>query len=294
MAEKMDENFNELKPNPPRRRSIWLVAGGLLGVVGIAVVLSTLLGKISLPGEVSDLEPTALSEESVVVARGTPVPTSTPTSTRIPPPTPTITPTPPGSTPVAVAPAEGWSFEGVRIQPDRGLGGLTVYGEAINHSGVPQRILGLQAALYDSQGQSLTLEVTDDYWPIETVSPEGRMPFELTLLGPSEADRLELQIETEPGDQLPRTDFELTGVEGIQTETEFCVTGHARNLGQPLDSYLMVVAVLYDNDGRVINWGIGYQPAPVDPVGNESLSVSACADRFNHTVARYELRAWGG
>jgi hypothetical protein len=43
----------------------------------------------------------------------------------------------------------------------------------------------------------------------------------------------------------------------------------------------------------VINWGIGYQPAPADWTGHKTVVVSACAERYNQNVARYELRAWG-
>lgn len=293
---KMNQNSTEQKPTPPRRRSTWLVAGLVGGLVlvclagGLAIIIG--IRERATPGGVDALPPTATrapGEAEVAVIRETLAPTSTPT----PAPTATVTPTPPGSTPVAVEPAGDWTFEGVRIQPDLGLGDLTVYGEAINNSDVPQRILGLQSALYDSQGQAIIPKETSDYWPIETVPPGGRMPFELTVTGPTEADRVELQIATETGDQPPRLDFELTELEGIQTESEYCVKGSVRNLGQPLDSYLMVVAVLYDDDDRVINWGIGYQPASADLVGDETVAVSACAERFNQIVARYELRAWG-
>jgi hypothetical protein len=193
---------------------------------------------------------------------------------------------------VAVAPAGGWAFEGVRIQPDPGLDSLLVYGEAINNSGVPQRILGLQAALYDSQGQSLNLEVTDDYWPIETVPSEGRMPFELTVIGPTEADRVELEIITEPGSESLRTGLEFSDLEGREGDEDFCVWGQIRGPEPPLAEYAMVAVVLYDDDDRVINWGVGYQPAEAFE-GQESVQIGACAERYNHLVARYELRAWG-
>ena len=76
-------------------------------------------------------------------------------------------------------------------------------------------------------------------------------------------------------------------------ETDYCVTARARSLGQPLTDFLMVVAILYDDEDRVINWGIGCQPAPANLAGDETMVVSACAERFNHIVARHELRAWG-
>jgi hypothetical protein len=183
-------------------------------------------------------------------------------------------------------------FEGVRIQPDQSLGGLTVYGEALNNSGVPQRILGLQAALYDSQGQSLNLEVIDDYWPIETVPPEGRMPFELTMIGPSQADRVELQISTEPGSESLRAGLGISDLEGQESNEEFCVWGQIRGPEPPLAEYAMVAVVLYDDDDRVINWGIGYRPAESFE-GQESVQIGACAEHFFNAVARYELRAWG-
>lgn len=304
----MYQNPNRLSSNQRRSRILW-VAAGLVSVLavgclfcGVAVVsfvlvdplgLLTTKGVASAPSSrIRPSEPAALGDAPVTSSKGTPLPTSPPPATPTPHPTPTITPTPPGSTPIAVEPAEGWSFEGVRVQPDSGLGGLIVYGEALNDSGAPQRVLGLQSVLYDSQGKSLTKEVVDDYWPLETVPPEGRMPFELTVLGPSQADRVELQIATEPGN-APRTDFELSNIKGMEQETDYCVTGRARNLGQPLNEYLMTVAVLYDDDDRVINWGIGYQPADNAPVGDETVIVSACAERFNNVVARYDLRAWG-
>jgi hypothetical protein len=55
----------------------------------------------------------------------------------------------------------------------------------------------------------------------------------------------------------------------------------------------MVVAVLYNDDDRVINWGIGYQPVPENLVGDETVVASGCAEHYSHVVARYDLRAWG-
>ena len=54
-----------------------------------------------------------------------------------------------------------------------------------------------------------------------------------------------------------------------------------------------MVAVLYDADDWVINWGIGYQPARANLAGDDTVVVSACAERFNNAVARHELGAWG-
>jgi hypothetical protein len=278
------ENSTEQSPKDTQRRSIWLV-GGLTG--GLAILLIA-LGVIFLPKLIRTPDRVVGPGEL-----GTPLPTETPTATATPTATPTVTPTPLASTPVAVEPAEGWTFEGVRVQPDPGLGGLLIYGEAINNSGAPQSILGLQGTFYDAQGGAITPQKISDYWPIETVPPGWRMPFELTLIGPTAVDRVELRVTTEESDEPLRTDFEVSQLTGADVESEFCVTGRARNLGQPLDRFLMVVGVLYDADGRVINWGTGYQRATADLTGDNTVVVSACAQRYNHNVARYELRAWG-
>lgn len=295
---------------PQRRRVIWLVSSLVsvialacltCGLIAVTIVVGTRLGITSqLTASVfTSNSPQSYGSRAVVdrpsgttevtTVQGTSLPLLTPT----PFPSPTATPTPPGSTPVAVQPANGWSFEGVRIQPDPGLGGLVVYGEAVNSAGSPQRILGLQGTYFDASGQPITPKDISDYWPIETVLNGERMPFELTLIGPTTIERVDLQVVTESSSELPRTDFELSNIEGSEQETDYCVTGQARNVGQPLTEYLMVVAVLYDGDDRVINWGIGYEPAANVPVGDKTVVVSACAERFNRIVARYELRAWG-
>jgi hypothetical protein len=283
----MEPNSNVPKPTSPRRWSIWLVAGlvGGLVLVCLAGGLVIMLGVISLPRLTGIWAP---DEADVAVIQATLPPTSTPT----PVPTPTVTPTPPGSTPVAVAPAEGWTFEGVRVQPHPDQGWLLVYGEAINESGQSQSILGLQGTFYDAQGQPLTIDEYEDYWPIETLPDGHRMPFELTLYGPAAVEQVELQIITEPGSESLRTGLEISDLEGRESNEEFCVWGQIRGPEPPLAEYAMVAVVLYDDDDRVINWGIGYQPAEAFD-GQDSVQIGACAERYNHLVARYELRAWG-
>jgi hypothetical protein len=322
----MDQNSTELKPFSFWRCSIWLLtgmAGGLVlscALAFLAAVVAVLLGLVPLPGlngmpnligsgapqatapvAAAPVPPTAAGApaepdeplpSTATLILGTPTPTWTPKPTPTPTTTPTITPTPPGSTPVAVEAAEGWSFEGVRVQPGPELRWLLVYGEAVNQSGASQSVLGIQGTFYDAQGQPLTLDDYDEYWPMETLPDGGRMPFELTLYGPTAVDRVDLQISTEPGDEALRTDLEVTEVEGQENDENFCVAGQVRRPEPPLAAYAMVVAILYDADDRVINWGMGYEPANAFE-GQEAVRMFACVERYNHVVARYELRAWG-
>ncbi|HXV42119.1 MAG TPA: hypothetical protein VEC96_03585 [Anaerolineae bacterium] len=66
-----------------------------------------------------------------------------------------------------------------------------------------------------------------------------------------------------------------------------------RNPSGPLSSYLMVVAILYDSQDRVINFGNYHQPAPTALVGDQMMDFEICVDPLDQTVTRYELRAWG-
>lgn len=55
----------------------------------------------------------------------------------------------------------------------------------------------------------------------------------------------------------------------------------------------MVVAILYDSQDRVINFGNYHQPAPTALVGDQMMDFEICVDPLDQTVTRYELRAWG-
>ena len=268
--------------NSTNRYSTWLLLGG----IGVLVIILAVFLISSLIG---DWGSSRQEEADVSVMRET----LTPTSTKTPAPTATVTPTPPGSTPMAVEPDAGFTFEGVRIQPDQGSESLLIYGEAVNNTSAALRILGIDGTYFDAEGGAISPQEVSDYWPIESVPPGWRMPFELTLSGITLVDRVELQVITEDSDNSLRTDLAISEVEGTLHDGEYCVLGSVRNPGQPLTSHIMVVGVLYDEQDQVINWGIGYQPAPENLTGDESVVASACAEHFNHIVDRYELRAWG-
>jgi hypothetical protein len=55
---------------------------------------------------------------------------------------------------------------------------------------------------------------------------------------------------------------------------------------------LVVVAVLYDSQDRVISFGEYYMD-PEYVVGDQTEEFEICVDSYDQDVARYELRAWG-
>jgi hypothetical protein len=71
------------------------------------------------------------------------------------------------------------------------------------------------------------------------------------------------------------------------------VEGKVRNPGDALKSYLGLIAILYDSQGNVINFGDVVYGPPFFVVGDRTLNFKTCVAPPNQNVARYELRAWG-
>jgi hypothetical protein len=60
-----------------------------------------------------------------------------------------------------------------------------------------------------------------------------------------------------------------------------------------LQDYLVIVAILYDDQGNVINFNAHYQLSFSGLSGNETMDFENCVAPLDQSVARYELRAWG-
>jgi hypothetical protein len=202
-----------------------------------------------------------------------------------PPPAPTAFPT---STPVLSAP--DWSFANVQFYPDQYGAGLVLYGDVINNTGVSQELTAITGAFYDAQGQ-LMADGDDilNVWPIEVIPAGGRLPFELAIPGLQNIADFDLSVQAQPNGQMPHQNFDFPEVNELIEDNYYCLTGQVQNLGAQLHTYLMVVAVLYDSQDRMINFSEYYEPAPADELSDFEI----CVDLINPDMARYELRAWG-
>ena len=169
---------------------------------------------------------------------------------------------------------------------------LLLYGDLINNSNSPQSLTLITGTFYDDQGQVIAdAESTYDYWPpIETLPPGGRMPFELTVVGIQGTANFTLSVEAEPSSELPHQDFTFSDLSQWVEEDIYCVEGILHNQGGELQDYLVIVAVLYDAQNNVINFGDYFES---HPESSQSSSFTVCAGPPNHDVVRYELRAWG-
>ncbi len=226
--------------------------------------------------------------------------TETPvTASNSPSAPPAATPTSPANTPVRTPAAAGsspssagWDFTATRTEQEED--GLLLYGEMINQTGVSQELFLISGTFYDQQGQVIGGEDdTDDYSPLDVIPPEGRVPFELTIYDVQGIANFELWAESEAVNDTPRQDFEFLEVNQSDDAGVYCLNGLVRNPGGELDDYLVVVAVLYDGEGHVVNFGDDYYTDLEGVVGNETIEFEICVAPPNRNVARHELRAWG-
>lgn len=239
--------------------------------------------------------------------------TNTPIASQPLPPTATATP-PPGAvslniseapepisisieTPAAKPPAEAptdWLFANVQLYPDQYEEGLLLFGEMINNSGVSQTPTELTGIFYDAQGQVIAdADNTIGYWPVDNIPPEGRVPFELLLEGIHRVANFDLNVTAEPGDTIPRQDFEFGDLNQRTEADTYCLTGQFRNPGAELQNYLVIGATLYDAQNNVVNFGDYYQPDLQAMAADQPLQFEICITPPNQGATRYEVWAWG-
>ena len=121
----------------------------------------------------------------------------------------------------------------------------------------------------------------------------GRLPFELVVLGPDSIEDFDLVVEAEADNEALHQDFEFLEVNPQAGADDYCLLGRLRNLGGQINAYLLVVAVLYDDQDRVINYSDDFQRFPDGLVGDTTTDFDVCVNPLKQNVARYELRAWG-
>lgn len=229
---------------------------------------------------------------STEVATPTPFPTSLPAATATEEPTPTSVPTP---TPTAIPTPtpSAWLFAGVRVSPAADGNGLLLYGDIINNTGSSQILKVITATFHDAQGQVISPSDITDYWPTEAIPPGAQVPFELKVAGVSGMANFDLSVEAVPGDQTPRQDFEFSDLNQTNVGEGYCLAGTLRDQGSELREYLVIVAILYDPQNNVVNFGDYYESDPEGESDEHTLDFELCVDPLGQNVARHELRAWG-
>jgi hypothetical protein len=213
---------------------------------------------------------------------------SVPTRPSFSSPVPTATPIRSGSA------TSGWSFVGVQSSYDPDWESVFVYGEAINNTGSSQELFNITGTFYDAQRQVVAGQNdADGYWPIDIIPNGGQVPFEISLWDVESVADFDLTVISEASGDTPRQDFEFLNLDASGDARDYCVVGRLRNSGGQLGDYLTVVAVLYDEGDKVINFDSSYSYSPEDVVGDQTLDFEVCVDPLGQDVDYYELRAWG-
>jgi hypothetical protein len=171
---------------------------------------------------------------------------------------------------------------------------MIVYGDVVNNTGSSQEIIYVTGIFYDSQGRIIAgIADTEDYVPFQFIPSGGRMPFKLTVYDTQGVSDFELSVAAQPSSKSPRQDFELLDVEPSSGAGDYCLGGKLQNAGAQMTDYLVILAVLYNEDDNVINFGQYEASSPEDVLADEVLDFEICSDTFGQHVARYELQAWG-
>lgn len=247
----------------------------------------------------SEAQPVA--EIAAAAASSTPAntatlpPTDTPTATATPtvPPSPTATETPaPTATPTETPLPTGWIFSSARSSTYDDSN-LILYGDMLNNTGAAQKLAYITGTFLDAGGQVVADEdSTLDYWPVDTIPQGARLPFKLTAIGVQNAANFNLRAEAAPSNDSPVLDFEFSEVNTSNQTDTYCLAGKLKNLGGGVSSYLVILAILYDNSNSVINFNHFYQTQP-NMAGGQITDFKVCVDPLNQNVSRYDLRAWG-
>jgi len=221
----------------------------------------------------------------------TPTPSATPSPTS--PPTPTPTPTVDGFAlaPISTETDASWSLDKIYIETDSDTAVVRVYGELLNNTSAAQELAFVTGTFFDAQGQVVADEADiTDFWPADVIPPGGRMPFELMVDSAEPIASYDLRVEARPSQEQLRQDFDFLEQYQQTEEESYCVGGTLRNPGGNLQNYLLITALLYNQQGQLLGFGEAYE---VPLTGGESLDFEICLEPPAGPVSRYQLQAWG-
>jgi hypothetical protein len=211
-------------------------------------------------------------------------------ATRLPAPTPV-----PLNVPSApLNSSGGWSFAATRADAIPARKMIMLFGEMINETGAAQQVSTVTGTFYDTQGQVIAADKsTYGLWPTNTIPPGGRVPFALTVYDLQDMGNFELSVQSKPAETAPRQDFEFVGVSEQMKGNNYCLAGGLKNPGSQLAKYLVVAAILYDDQGNVLRFGNNNRIAYQDVMGDKTQDFEICIKSPPNNMARHELLAWG-
>ncbi len=258
------------------------------------------------PGQTNDAPPGDIAApppaQAVAAAPSAPPPPEpTATFTPVPLPTDTATPQPtdtplptPTETPTATPTPQNWVFSGVRLAPNPYDEGLLLYGNVVNNTGSPQKLTSVLGTFYDAQNQVIAgPDKGESYWPAYVIAPGAGMPFEMDVRNIQNVADFDLNVASEPSDQIPRQDFEFADIDQWVDEDKYCVGGELKNRGGELQDYLVIALILYDGQENIISFSYYEELDPDWIRDGDELDFELCSDLLGQAVAHHALQAWG-
>lgn len=226
-------------------------------------------------------------------------PSPTVVTATLPPATASASPsfTPTGaavtSTPTAVGTilADGkWILSGLRWYFDPDFNAIRLVGEMTNNSRSTQLLVAVNGRFYDSQGGLIADETSAvDSWPQEVVPPGARVPFDIYVFDVQSTDSYSVTVDSDESPVSTRTDFETNDISQWLDAGRYCVEGKLRNNGDRLRNSLVVIATLYDDQDRVINYGadvLRNSPVLYTISGDTTWNFRICISPPNDGLAR--------
>ncbi|MFN8458153.1 MAG: FxLYD domain-containing protein [Anaerolineae bacterium] len=202
-------------------------------------------------------------------------------------------PTVSGNTEPANSGAIGWSFVGV--PPSVNEGQTVVRGVLINNTGSPQQNVEISAVFYNAQGQELRDQVNmSSHVPIDVIPIGAHVPFELKVNSNQAIARLKLSAQAQPAAETLRQDFRFADInQWMDQDGMYCLGGQIQNTGASLQDYMVILATIYNNQGKLVSFSDD-KPSSIEVLnGGKASPFEMCLDPMDQQVARYELTALG-
>lgn len=278
----------------------------IIGVLGAAVVIlfsclvCVLLGRVAIPlsGDrvTSESSATAIPEvqpteqAAVAVATPTQVPTRTPA-------TPPKSPTPKPQIKLEVG-----SYSSYSDSPFPGY--LTFVGEVLNKGDTPAWRIQVAVSLLDGGGNIVGVS-SNNMANLNVIPARGKYPFLIRISKPSPYKEVKIQVQGEPyGDSSlfpPYLDLRVEGVTGkapgptgpiSPSGNGYILRGRINNTGNKTATSVKVVAIAYDQNGKVMDVGFTYSELDqIQAGGNAPFELQLST--IKATPPKYELFAQG-
>lgn len=156
---------------------------------------------------------------------------------------------------------------------------LHVVGEVENDSTVPLNQITIYATFYSSNEKILGTRNTNSI--LETIMPDKKSPFDLIINDRwiSEIDHYSLDLKYTPTDHKTESLEILSSHARLDVGDNFVISGTIVNHDEQTANTIVVIATLYDNDGKVIATSKAYTEPDYLKSGSEAPFLLSVSDK---------------